>query len=298
MKGIILYDGPESNDLKVMLRAAETLNVEIEVVNPHSVTPMLDPARAVMLIGGNPEPLPDFAIAAFAGDPSYANLATIAQLETMGVFCVNRASVMNTTKDKLLTLQRLARAGLPVSKTILQRPGTDVELYERELGFPLVLKVIGGSKGKGVVLVESRDHLEDLLGLAAAGGLREDLILQKFVANSKGRDLRVMIAGGEVVDCARRQTAEVDGFLANASAGGTMVNHPMDDEIRDLGNAVAKTLGLFIGGVDLLFDNDGYVVCEANSVPGIVLPRGMPSPWSIDMPTAIMRSIVERTPLR
>ena len=293
MRGIILYDGPSNNDLNVILKAADELDVTLEVVSPHSITPLLDPGRKRLLRDGKEFATPDFAIAAFAADPSYANLAVLAQLETIGVLCVNRASVLQTTKDKLLTLQILAKAGLPVSKTILHRAGTPLSLYERELGFPLVLKVIGGSKGKGVVLVDDIDALEDLLGLANAAEATEELILQKFVSSSKGRDLRVMIAGGKAVDCAIRKTSKADGFLANASAGGSMVNYPMNAEIENLTNSIAKELGLFIGGIDLLFNADGYIVCEANSVPGLVLPRGMPSPWSIDMPAAILKSIID-----
>jgi RimK family alpha-L-glutamate ligase len=193
----------------------------------------------------------------------------------------------------LLTLQKLQRAGIPVSKTFLHRPGTDLAIYERELGFPLVLKVIGGSKGKGVVLVDDMERLEDLLGLARAAGTTEELLLQKFVSTSKGRDIRVMLAGGKAVDCAMRQTSKPDGFLANVSAGGTMPNHPLNDDIAEIANAAAAALELFIGGLDLLFTDDGYVVCEANSLPGIIPPRGLPSPWRIDMPKTIMQSIID-----
>ena len=292
MRGVILYNGPKNNDLNVMLKAANDLDVALEVLPPNELTLMLDPSHKVILRRGEEEDVPDFAIAAFAGDPSYRNIAMLSQLESMGVFCVNRASVMQTTKDKLLTLQRLSQAGIPVSKTFLHRPGSDLSIYEKELGFPMVLKVIGGSKGKGVALVESMAHLDDILGIAHAGGMSEELILQKFVSTSKGRDLRVMIAGGEAVDCACRRTGTPDGFKANVSAGGSIANYPLDDEIIKISNATAKALDLFIGGVDLLFDADGYVVCEVNSVPGIAV-TGMEKAWRIDMPREIMRGIVE-----
>jgi RimK family alpha-L-glutamate ligase len=275
-----------------MLKAAADLDISLEVVSPNELTLMLDPLRRVMLRHGEPEDVPDFVIAAFASDPSYGNIALLSQFESMGVLCVNRASVMQTTKDKLLTLQRLSLAGVPVSKTFLHRPGADPSIYERELGFPLVLKVIGGSKGKGVVLVENMDHLDDILSIAHAGDLSEELILQKFVSSSKGRDLRVMIAGGKAVDCARRQAGTPDGFKANVSAGGSIINYPMDDEIIKISNATAKALGLFIGGVDLLFDTDGYVVCEVNSVPGIAI-AGMEKAWRINMPRELMSSIAK-----
>lgn len=292
MRGIILYNGPKNNDLNVMLKAASDLGVTLEVLSPNDLTVMLDPSRKVMLRRGETVDVPDFAIAAFASDPSYINLAILAQLESMGVLCVNPASVMRTTKDKLLTLQRLSQAGIPVSKTFLHRPGSDLSIYEKELGFPLVLKVIGGSKGKGVVLAENMDHLDDILGIAHAGGMSEELILQKFVSTSKGRDLRVMIAGGKAVDCACRHTGTPDGFKANVSSGGSIANYPLDDEIEKISNATAKALDLCVGGVDLLFDNDSYLVCEVNSVPGIALP-GMEKAWRIDMPRAIISGIVD-----
>jgi len=153
----------------------------------------------------------------------------------------------------------------------------------------LVLKVIGGSKGDGVVLVDTPEHLENLLQIANAGEIQEELILQEMITSSKGRDLRVVIANGKAISCAQRISAK-GGFKSNYSAGGSISSYTLDKKIIEIAEKTAEILGLFVGGIDLLFSDNGFVVCEANSIPGFYIPE-VENLWGIDVPYTVLESI-------
>jgi len=290
LKGFVLYCGPENAELTLLLEKAATLDIVLTVVNPQRLEVILNTAESYLIYKDIEMELPDFVIAAFANDPSYHNQAVLQQLETLGVLCINTASCLQLTKDKLRTLQKLSQDNISVPKTMLYSPATDVSVIEREFSYPLVLKVIGGSKGDGVVLVKDAKHLANILQIASAGNIREELIIQEFIASSKGRDLRVVVIGGEARCCAKRIAAKSDGFKSNVSSGGSAVSYELTPEIIDITNRTAKSLGLFIGGVDLLFGDNGFVVCEANSVPGGFAP-GNNIDWGMDVLQEILKSI-------
>lgn len=291
MRGFILSAESKSNpEIAMMLKAAGELDIQLEIIDPRLLTVMLDPDKPHLLLEGAETPIPDFAIAAFAKDPSYGNISCLQQLEAMGVLCVNRASVMETTKDKMLTLQKLSAAGIPVPKTILNTSAATLPIIQKELGFPLVLKVIGGSQGDGVILVNTPEELKNTLQIAHAGNLQEELIIQKMVSTSKGRDLRVVVVNGKPHACAQRKAPTKDGFKANYHAGGSIASYKLDDKIIDITNRVSEVLELFIGGVDLLFTDEGYVVCEVNSVPGLYFP-GQETLWGSNIHMDILKSI-------
>lgn len=291
MKGFILYRGPDNIELTLMLQKAKELSIDLKVVNPRSLSVLLDPKKKKILLNADEIELPDFVIAAFANDPSYANIALLQQFETLGVLCINRASVMESTKDKLLTLQILAKAGIPVPKTMLFTPSATTEIIKQEFEFPLVLKIIGGSKGDGVVLVKDEKELKNILRIAKGGDIREELIIQEMIASSKGRDLRVVISGGKAVACGLRVAGVVGEFRSNYSSGGSISSFDLTTKIKELANKTADAMGIFIGGIDLLFTDDGFVVCEVNSIPGFYIADN-PDVWGVDFPSVMLNDIL------
>ncbi|NOY23813.1 MAG: RimK family alpha-L-glutamate ligase [Acidobacteria bacterium] len=290
MKGFILYRGGMNTELKLILEAAREQFIDLQVLDPCRLAVLIDQKASYLLIDGKQTLPPDFVIAGFYNDPSYRNIARLQQLETMGVFCVNRAEVMKKTGDKLLTTQLLARKGIPVPKTMLFTEDNSLSLVENEFDFPLVLKTIGGSGGSGVVLVQNKEQLSQILQIAKAGNIREELLIQEMITPSKGRDIRVMIIGGKAKACMLRKSGDPKAFRSNISCGGSPIPFEMTTEIEEMSNNVAQTLGLFLGGIDLLFGEDGFVVCEANSVPGFHNPN-QGDLWGIDVPHEILRSI-------
>ena len=136
---------------------------------------------------------------------TYFALSILRHLEKLSVPCINSSASVDTVKDKLYTQQILAERNMPVPKTMLMKFPIDAELIEQQIGFPVVIKAISGSQGKGVFLAEKKSHLVDLIQLIELTNPKFNLILQEFVQSSFGRDLRVFVIGGRVVGCMERQ---------------------------------------------------------------------------------------------
>jgi RimK family alpha-L-glutamate ligase len=291
MTGFVLYAGPKNIELQLLQDAADKLSINLNVIDPRYAEPIINSDGAEIMLNGKITPTPDFVISAFTHSLLYYNFAVLRQLESKGALCINRASVIDNTIDKLRTLQLLAESGIPVPKTLLYRPGMPLDTIEQEFTFPMVIKISGGSKGQGVVLAHNRKQLDSILQIATAGELQQNLLIQEMITPSKGRDLRVVICGGKAVTCAIRKSAETGEFRSNYCAGGTISSYELTDEIIKLANQVATKLGMFVGGIDLLFGEDGFVVCEANSVPGFHIPDN-PGVWQIDIPQTLLKSII------
>ena len=200
--------------------------------------------------------LPDFALL------WTKDVKTAQMLELMGVRCFNRPDAIRICDDKTLTGMKLLEAGLPQPGFVIvppQRPESIAGFAEEELGFPMVGKQCDGSFGAEVVLLENEEELGKWLGETDG-----DLVLQEFVASSTGRDLRVMVIGGEVVASMQR-TAVGGEFRANITNGGTGSHHDVTETERDLAIRAARACGCDWAGVDLLFGEDGPLVCEVNS---------------------------------
>jgi RimK family alpha-L-glutamate ligase len=228
--------------------------------------------------------LPDLILSRTGSGSAYFTLALMRQFEKLGIPVVNDANSVGTVADKLATSQILAGAGLPIPKTILVNGDVDVELIEKEIGFPCVVKATSGSRGKTVYLCETRKIFDGLMELLSSIALKKVLIIQEFVDAKPGTDLRVWVIGGKAIVAMKRTGAEGD-FRANISQGGTAELFEITDEIDYLARETARALGLQIAGIDLLFDKDGYKICEANSSPGF---KGMDKHCGQDMAQRIV----------
>ncbi|NEV63711.1 RimK family alpha-L-glutamate ligase [Thiorhodococcus minor] len=292
MHGWILYTGKVVPELTRACDEALAAGVKLEVVAPKEVALILDPEEpAKLFLRGELVRIPMFVIAAFVEEADAYNLALLQQLETQGVLCVNRAETLKRTGDKLLTLQLLAGRGIPVPKTVLVRPDTSPAFIAEQLGLPVVVKVLDGSKGHGVALVQSQKELETLLEMMDAAHCPTALLAQEFVADSRGRDLRVLVVDGQPRVCMQRRNRSAEGFKSNVSVGGSAEAYPLTDTIRALAEQVIAVIGLDIGGIDLLFKGDGFVVGEANSIPGF---QGIESSSAVNVPAEILMSIGRR----
>ena len=143
----------------------------------------------------------------------------------------------------------------------------NVEFVEKNIGYPAIIKTLSGSFGAGVFLAENKKQLEQLLKMAEITKPSYNIIIQEFIKDSFGKDIRVFVLNGKVIGCMMRQSTDED-FRANITRGGEGIPYQIDDEIEWLGGESARLLGLDIAGVDLLFDGDGYSICEVNSSPG------------------------------
>ncbi len=294
MKGWIIYKETEDNikpdsfEIQRLIEVAAEQNIGLSVLHPEQLDVIVtrEDKRSIF-VDGRPDALPDFVLPRMGAGTTYFALSILRHLEKLGVPCINSSQSVETVKDKLYTQQILAEKNLPVPKTMLMKFPVDAELIEQQIGFPVVIKAISGSQGKGVFLAEKKSHLVDLIQLIELTNPKFNLILQEFVQTSFGRDLRVFVIGGRVVGCMERMAADT-GFKANYSAGGTVRAHEVTPEIEWLATEAARILGLDIAGVDLLFDGDHFKICEVNSSPGF---QGLSSCCDVNIPAEIYHYI-------
>ena len=270
MNGWILYkhDIAESWETQKLIEEFEKQDIKVRVVDPQDVDIFVDrDDRKSILVAGKARILPDFVIPRTGSGTTYFIKAIIRHLERLGVELINGSASIDTVKDKLYTQQILGESNLPVPKTLLVRHPINVDFVERNIGFPIIVKTLSGSFGTGVFLAENKRQFQDLIKLAEITSKSYNIIVQEFIKDSWGRDIRVFVLNNKVVGCMMRQATD-DDFRANITRGGEGIPYQITEEIEWLGGESARLLHLDIAGVDLLFDNGSYRICEVNSSPG------------------------------
>ncbi len=288
MRGWVLFKRslpeltPDDYEIHRLMEDAEGCGVELTVVRPDLVDLVVTREdRRSILLEDSQVALPDFVLPRMGAGTNYFALAVIRHLERLGVTCLSSSSSIDTVKYKLYTLQILAEKGLPVPNTMLVRFPVNVELVERRIGFPVVVKTLYGSYGRGVFLSQDAAAFRELAQLIEATNPSANIILQEFVSDSYGRDVRVFVIGGRPVAAMERRASD-GGFKANFSAGGTVRAIEPTPEMEWLACESARILGLDIAGVDLLFSGDHFRICEVNSSPGF---RGLESCCGMSVPS-------------
>ena len=270
MNGWILYKNKveESYETQKLVEEFEKQGLKIRVVNPQDVDIFVDrDDRKSIRVGGKSRPLPDFVIPRTGSGTTYFIKAIIRHLERLGVILINGSQSIDAVKDKLYTQQVLGQSSLPVPKTLLVKHPINIDFVESNIGYPAIIKTLSGSFGAGVFLVETKKQLTQLLKMAEITKPSYNIIVQEFIKESFGKDLRVLVINGKVVGCMMRQSTD-DDFRANITRGGEAIPYQIDDDIEWLGGESARLLNLDIAGVDLLFDEGNYKFCEVNSSPG------------------------------
>src|SRR3989475_3303600 len=193
-------------------------------------------------------------------------LSVVRQLEAMGVPMINSAGAIARSRDKLAALQTLAAAGVRIPRTVLARGGGDVkDLVAQVGGLPAILKLIQGTQGVGVMIAHSEAEVESIL--STLWDLGQEILLQEFVAESRGSDLRALVVGERVV-AAMRRAAKSGEFRSNLHRGGEGSALELSPEYAQAAVRAARVLGLDVAGVDLLEAEGGPKVMEVNSSPG------------------------------
>ncbi len=193
--------------------------------------------------------------------------AVVRQFEMMGVSSVNESVAISRSRDKLRSLQLLARKGIGLPVTgFAHDPRTTDALIDQVGGAPLVIKLLEGTQGVGVVLAETRQAAESVI--EAFRGLNANILAQEYIKEAGGADIRCLVVGGKVVAAMKRQSKEGE-FRSNLHRGGTASVVKITPEERSTATRAANILGLNVAGVDLLRSNHGPVVMEVNSSPGL-----------------------------
>lgn len=191
----------------------------------------------------------------------------IRQFEEEHINCINGSVGVEIAKDKMRSHQLLASKGMPVPNTMLVRFPVDVGIADKLIGWPCIVKVISGSYGEGIYLCENKNAFKKMMEFIDNLKTPKTLLVQEYVDTKPGEDLRVLVVGGKVIGAMKRHAPDGD-FRANISAGGYGEPFEVNGEIEYLARETARICGLEIAGIDLLFDKDGYKICEANSAPG------------------------------
>ena len=279
---------PDSHGIHRLLAEAQQENIAVRVVSPGELDIVVEnDGRHRFLLNGQEVFRPDFLLNRMGSATTYFALAIMRQMENAGVYVPNRSQSIALVRDKLHTLQVLAQNNLPIAKSMLAKYPIDVDLVERELCFPVIVKTLAGSQGRGVFLCETRHKFEDLIAMITTSQGNPNFVIQEFISSSVGRDLRVFVIGQRVVGCMKRM-ARPGSFKANYSRGGSVESYSVTPLIEQLAVKAAQVLDLEIAGVDLLFDGHGFKICEANSSPGF---RGMEQCLGINIPKEIYRYI-------
>lgn len=261
----LLSDAPKSYGSRRLGEEAAALGLEARVLEPRHLDVVVGAEGAGLRYRGHRLEAPA-AILARTGSSTDFGRTVLRQLEaTEGVAVVNTAAAVARSRDKMATHQLLAQAGVPSPRTVLVRRSSDLDEAVREVGgLPVVLKLLRGTRGKGVMRCSTLDDAQSAAETVWALG--EDVLVQEYVADSAGRDLRVLVVGGRALGCVER-TAEPGRFRANVHGGAGAVQRALDERLEAKAVAAAEAVGLEVAGVDLVAC-ESYLVIEVNAAPG------------------------------
>ncbi|MBX7101824.1 MAG: RimK family alpha-L-glutamate ligase [Myxococcaceae bacterium] len=250
-----------------LVEAARALGLRPTVLDTLKCQMLLGPPRPRMLYRGAQLEALELALPRIGASITSYGLAVVSHLEVMGVPVANGAQAIARSRDKLRCLQLLDSHGLSIPRTVMAHRSTNVaRLVEEVGGLPAIIKLLRGTQGVGVMIATTMEEVKSILG--TFHGLGQDLLIQEFIAESKGKDVRALVVGDRVVGAMRR-TAKRGEFRSNLHRGGE--GKPvkvLPPEYAALAVRAAQTVGLAIAGVDLLEGKDGPKVMELNSSPG------------------------------
>ena len=286
MKIAILSRDRRLYSTRRLLEAAESNGHEVRVVDYLKCHMNIASRRPTIYLGEEELKGFDVVIPRIGASHTFFGTAVVRQFEMMGVYSVNESVAISRSRDKFRSLQLLARkgVGLPVT-SFAHDPKAAQHLIKDCGGAPLVVKLLEGTQGVGVVLAETASAAESVI--EAFRGLDANILVQEFIKEARGEDIRCFVVGEKVVASMKRQAKEGE-FRSNLHRGGTASVVKITPEERATAVRTARVMGLNVAGVDLLRSNHGPVVLEVNSSPGL---EGVEAATGKDVAGTIMRFI-------
>ncbi len=231
----------------------------------------------------------DALIPRIAASDSPFGLAVLRQFEQIGIFSLNHSNAISLARDKLRTLQVLSRRNIGIPASAFLHKKEDIMPTINHLGgAPIIIKLLHGTQGVGVMLAETEKSAEAILETLSLA--QKEVIIQKFVAEAKGCDIRAFVVGDRVVAAMRRK-AQGNEFRSNVHRGGTTEKLSLPAEIESVAVRAAHILGLRVAGVDILESNDGPKVMEVNASPGL---EGIETTTGVDIAGEIIQYLEEQ----
>ncbi len=267
MKICVLSRNPRLYSTYRLVEAADKRGHEIEVLDTLRCTMNVVSQKPTIRYGGEELDNYDAVIPRIGASITFYGMAVLRQFEVMGVFAMNESAAIGRARDKLRCLQMLAREGIGLPITGFAHAPDDIQDVVKMVGGPpLVIKLLEGTQGIGVVLAETQTAAESML--EAFLSLDQNIMVQEYIREAAGADIRCFVIDGEVVAAMKRQAKEGE-FRANLHRGGQASAIEITDEERITAIAAAKALGLNVAGVDMMRSSRGPLVLEVNASPGL-----------------------------
>ncbi len=267
----ILSKGPGNYSTKRLKEEAELRGHSVRIINYAKCYVTLEQSNPIVRYEGEPLKDIDAVIPRIATNLTKYGGTIVRQFEMQGIFTTVGSLAIYRTRDKLRSMQILARSGVGIPKTVVSRETTEVEdLIELAGGAPLIIKVARGTHGKGVVLAETKKAAEAVMQAFYVEGV--NFLAQEFIKESAGTDIRAFVVGGKVVASMQRQSLD-DDFRSNIHQGGEGSSVKLTDEERKTAQKAAKAMGLPICGVDMMRSDRGPLVLEVNASPGFTIEK-------------------------
>ena len=276
MKIAILSNGSANYSTKRLKEVAESIGHQVDIIKYKNCYVSIDDKNPKVMYKGNEVKGYDVFIPRIASHMTKYGTSVVRQLETSNprAFFMNKSIAITRARDKLRSTQLLAKAGVTIPKTVFSRNSTDIDnLLEEIGGTPAIIKLARGTHGNGVVLAETKKAAKSVLQafyLTNSDGT--NVLLQEFIKESAGTDIRAFVVGSQVVASMKRQSLD-DDFRSNLHKGGLGEPIKLTTEEKRMAVKSAKAMGLLVAGVDLMRSNRGPLVLEVNASPGFGIEK-------------------------
>lgn len=272
-----------------LVEAAQERGYQVQVINPLECYINISMQQSSIHIGGVELPSFDAVIPRIGAGITFYGTAVVRQFEMMATYTLNSSMGISRSRDKLRSMQLLSRKGIGLPVTGFANKPSDIpDLIDMVGGAPLVIKLLEGTQGIGVVLAETRKAAESVI--EAFMGLKANIMVQEYIKEAQGADIRCFVLGDKVIAAMKRQALPGE-FRSNLHRGGTATLVKLSPEERSIAVRAAKTMGLNVAGVDILRSNHGPVVMEVNSSPGL---EGIEAATGKDVAGAIIEFIAKQ----
>lgn len=286
MKIVILSRNPKLYSTRRIYNAGVERGHDMMILDHSKCDIIIERKKPQVFFNGESITHVDAVIPRIGASVTFYGSSVVRQFEMMKVFTANESQALIRSRDKLRSLQILSRAGLGLPKTAFTNYSKDVDgVIDQVGGAPCVIKLLEGTQGVGVVLAETRSAATSVL--EAFHGMQARVIVQEFIKEAEGADIRAFVVDGVVVGAMKRQGKKGE-FRSNLHRGGTATLYELTEEEENVALKAARVLGLGIAGVDMLQSKTGPKIMEVNSSPGL---EGIERATGKDIAKAIIRYV-------
>lgn len=288
MRICILSRAADNYSTGRLVEAARDRGHEVQVCDTLKFSILLEQEQPTLYYEGHPTEAPDAVIPRIGASITFYGLAMLRQFEQMGSYCANSSTSIARSRDKLQAIQILSRHDIGIPPTAFVRDKTDIlPAIKRVGGTPVIIKLLEGTQGVGVILAETEKMAKAIIETLHSA--KQNVLVQKFVSESKGKDIRAFVVGDRVVASMRR-VAQGDEFRSNVHQGGKTEKVKLNPRYVKTAIRAAQILGLNVAGVDMLEGKDGPQVMEVNSSPGL---EGIENITDVNVADAVIAHIEE-----